>query len=416
MKSTKIFLFIGLLTTTMLHAQENVIEQLLKAHPTYFKHLKDNPSKYRLQILYTQIDRDAANEAQFTTHAYRVDANEYFYPASTVKLAASVLALEKINKLKIDKATTFQTLKNRPTQLEVLADNTAANGLPSIEHYIKKILLVSDNEAYNRLYEFLGQKDFNKTMAAKGFEGVRFTHRLQTTLPLIENQYTNPVQFVNDQGEVIWKQEEQFNKKQIQSPNPLQTILGKGVMNDSGRITMHPVTFGFKNAYPLQAQHDFLKRLMFPNSVKKSERFKLKDNDYAFLYRYMSQYPTESKFPNYTVDSSTIGPAYCKFLYYGGAQKAKINSDVRIFNKVGDAYGFLLDNAYFVDFKNKVEFLVTATIYCNEDEIFNDDKYEYETIGYPFFKQLGEVIYQYELARPKAHVPNLDHLRFTYAD
>jgi hypothetical protein len=415
MKTLKIVFIISICFQAMVHAQENVIEQLLKANPSYFKQLTDNPSKYRLQILYTQIDRDENNKAKFTTHAYRVDANEYFYPASTVKLAASVLALEKINKLKIDKSTTLNTLKNRPTQLEVLLDTSAANGKPSIEHYIKKILLVSDNEAYNRLYEFLGQKDFNKTMASKGFDGVRFTHRLQTSIPLQENQYTNPVQFVNEQGDVIWQQKEQFNKKQIQSPNPFQTILGKGVMNDSGRVTMHPVTFGFKNAYPLQAQHDFLKRLMFPTSVNKSERFKLKAEDYSFLYRYMSEYPTESKFPNYASDS-TIGPAYCKFLYYAGDKKAVMNPNVRIFNKVGDAYGFLLDNAYFVDFQNKVEFLVTATIYCNEDEIFNDDKYDYDTVGFPFFKHLGEVIYQHELSRPKSNLPNLDYLKFSYAD
>ena len=399
--------------TTMLHAQENLIEQLLKSNPTYFKHLTDNPSKYRLQILYTQIDRDSKNQAQFTTHAYRVDANEYFYPASTVKLAASVLALEKINKLKIDKSTTFQTLKNRPTQLEIVKDSTAANGLPSIEHYIKKILLVSDNEAYNRLYEFLGQKDFNNTMANKGFEGVRFTHRLQTSIPLLENQYTNPVQFINQQGEVIWQQKEQFNKKQIVSTNPI--MMGKGVMNDSGRIIPHPVNFSFKNAYPLQAQHDFLKRLLFPASFEKKDRFKLSPEDYSFLYRYMSEYPTESKHPNYSADS-TIGPAYCKFLYYGGDSKANINPNVRIFTKVGDAYGFLLDNAYFVDFKNGVEFMLTATIYCNEDEIFNDDKYDYDTIGFPFYKHLGEVIYNYELARKKVNQPKLDYLKFSYAD
>ncbi len=409
----KLVLVFGLLITTMLHAQENLIEQLLKSNPTYFKHLTDNPSKYRLQILYTQIDRDSKNQAKFTTHAYRVDANEYFYPASTVKLAASVLALEKINKLKIDKSTTFQTLKNRPTQLEILQDSTAANGLPSIEHYIKKILLVSDNEAYNRLYEFLGQKDFNKTMANKGFEGVRFTHRLQTSIPLLENQYTNPVQFINQQDEVIWQQKEQFNKKQITASTPI--LLGKGVMNDSGRIIPHPVNFSFKNAYPLQAQHDFLKRLMFPASFTKSEQFKLKVEDYTFLYRHMSQYPTESKYPSYQSDS-TIGPAYCKFLYYGGDKNAKINPDVRIFNKVGDAYGFLLDNAYFVDFKRGVEFMLTATIYCNEDEIFNDDKYDYDTVGFPFFKHLGEVIYNYELARKKVNQPNLDYLKFSYAD
>ncbi len=415
MKTLKGILLLTLLASTYIQAQDQVIEQLLKANPTYFKQLTDNPAKYRLQILYTQIDRDVDNKPKFTTHAYRVDANEYFYPASTVKLAASVLALEKINQLKIDKNTTFQTLKNRPTQLEVLHDTSAANGFPSIAHYIKKILLVSDNEAYNRLYEFLGQKNFNKIMAKKGFEGVRLTHRLQTSIPLLENQYTNPVQFVNDQGKVIWRQKEQFNKKQIQSPNPLQTILGKGVMNDSGRVTMHPVTFGFKNAFPLQAQHDFLKRLMFPASFVAKDRFKLTDEDYRFLYRYMSEYPTESKKPSYSADS-TIGPAYCKFLLYGGDKHAPLNPDVRIFNKVGDAYGFLLDNAYFVDFKHQVEFMVTATIYCNEDEIFNDDKYEYDTVGFPFFKHLGEVIYQYELNRPKSNLPNLDHLKFTYSD
>ena len=103
MKKLKLLLILGLISTSMVHAQENVIEQLLKANPAYFKHLTDNPSKFRLQILYTQIDRDAENKAKFTTHAYRVNANEYFYPASTVKLAASILALEKINKLKIDK-------------------------------------------------------------------------------------------------------------------------------------------------------------------------------------------------------------------------------------------------------------------------------------------------------------------------
>ncbi len=93
-----------------------------------------------------------------------------------------------------------------------------------------------------------------------------------------------------------------------------------------------------------------------------------------------------------------------------------MNPNIRIFNKVGDAYGFLLDNAYFVDFKNGVEFILTATIYCNEDEIFNDDQYDYEDIGFPFFTHLGEVFYQKELNRPKKNLPNLDYLKFNYAD
>jgi hypothetical protein len=382
----------------------------LLSNPDKFKKLTDNPEKYRLQILYTQIDRDAKNKPTLTTYSYRSDSNEYFYPASTVKLAASVLALEKLNALKIDKSTTFQTLKNRPSQLEIKTDTSAKSGLPSVEHYIKKILLVSDNEAYNRLYEFLGQRPFNETMHTKGFNGVRLTHRLQTPLPRLENQYTNPIQLLDASGNITYQQSEAFNDKPYSASKPI--LLGKGTMNDAGLVEDKPLDFSLKNAYPLHAQHDFLKRLMLPEAFPAKDRFQLSKEDYAFLYRYMSMYPTESKDPDYKDQFAT----YCKFLYYGSEKNAVLNPSVRIFNKVGDAYGFLLDNAYVVDFDKKVEFMVTAVLLCNEDEIFNDEKYDYDTIGFPFYKNLGQVIYDYEAKRQKKHLPNLDHLRFNYAN
>ncbi|MEN9296659.1 MAG: hypothetical protein RJA42_928 [Bacteroidota bacterium] len=401
-------LFLLISMSTFAQKPTNILEQLLLAHPEKFKKLTDLPEKYRLQILYTQIDRDANNKPSLTTYSYRADTNEYFYPASTVKLAASVLALEKLNTLKIKKETTFQTFKNRPSQLEIKTDSTAASGLPSIAHYIKKILLVSDNEAYNRLYEFLGQRSFNESMAKKGFEGVRLTHRLQTPLPRLENQYTNPIKLIDASGKLLYQQPETFNDKPYAANNPI--LLGKGTMNDAGVVEDRPLDFSLKNAYPLQAQHLFLQRLLLPEAFTKKDQFILSKEDYQFLYRYMSMYPTESKEPAYQEEFAT----YCKFLYYGSEKNAVLNPSIRIFNKVGDAYGFLLDNAFVVDFDKKVEFMVTAVLLCNEDEIFNDEKYDYDSIGFPFYKNLGEVIYEYELKRPKKHLPDLSHLRFDY--
>jgi hypothetical protein len=392
-------------------AQENVLESILKAHPESFQKLMENSGHYRLQILYTQIDRDAKNQAHFKTFRYRADSKEYFYPASTVKLAASVLALEKLNAKGLDKSLTMTTLKNRDSQIEVNQDSSAADGRPSVEHYIKKILLVSDNEAYNRLYEFLGQQDFNETMKKKGFEGVRLTHRLQVPLARLENQYTNPVEFLDAKNQVVYAQKEAFNANPYAAENPI--LLGKGVMNDAGIIESKPLDFSLKNAYPLAAQHEFLKRLYFPNSFPKNKRFNLKKDDYSFLYKYMSKYPTESKDPTYSGTDMNF-PTYCKFLYYGSEKQAKLNPHVRIFNKVGDAYGFLLDNAYVVDFNKGIEFLVTAVILCNEDEVFNDEIYDYDTIGFPFFKALGQHIYDYESKRKKAILPDLDYLKFNY--
>lgn len=89
-------------------------------------------------------------------------------------------------------------------------------------------------------------------------------------------------------------------------------------------------------------------------------------------------------------------------------------SYVRVFNKVGWSYGFLTDVSYVVDFKNKVEFMLTTTLYANSDEILNDDKYDYETIGWPFLYQLGQIFYKYELKRERIYQPNLQNLRVNY--
>ncbi|MES2795626.1 MAG: hypothetical protein V4683_06665, partial [Bacteroidota bacterium] len=60
------------------------------------------------------------------------------------------------------------------------------------------------------------------------------------------------------------------------------------------------------------------------------------------------------------------------------------------------------------------EFFVSAVIYCNEDQIFNDDKYDYDQIGFPFMKNLGQLLYDYESKRTKKYLPNLSKMRFEY--
>ena len=102
---------------------------------------------------------------------------------------------------------------------------------------------------------------------------------------------------------------------------------------------------------------------------------------------------------------------YVKFFMYGGDAKV-IPPHIRVFNKVGDAYGFLTDSAYIVDFENKIEFLLSATIYSNENQTFNDNKYEYDEIALPFLKNLGLAIYEIELGRQRNHEPDLSLFRF----
>ncbi len=87
---------------------------------------------------------------------------------------------------------------------------------------------------------------------------------------------------------------------------------------------------------------------------------------------------------------------------------------VRVFNKVGWSYGFLTDVSYIADFQNKVEYMLAATLYVNSDEVLNDGKYDYDTIGYPFLYQLGQTMYQYELRRKRPYPSNLSRFRIQY--
>jgi hypothetical protein len=87
---------------------------------------------------------------------------------------------------------------------------------------------------------------------------------------------------------------------------------------------------------------------------------------------------------------------------------------MRIFNKPGWSYGFLTDAAYIVDFNTNTEFMLSAVIYVNRDAILNDNKYEYSEIGYPFFKEIGEIMYAYDKNRKRNNQANLKSFRFNY--
>jgi hypothetical protein len=125
----------------------------------------------------------------------------------------------------------------------------------------------------------------------------------------------------------------------------------------------------------------------------------------------MSMHPGESVSPVYP--QPEYWDNYVKMFYYG-SEKMTPDTNIRIFNKTGTAYGFLIDAAYIVDYNNKIEFMLSAVIYCNSDGIFNDDKYDYENMGHPFLKHLGRVVYEYELKRKRIHTPDLSAFHFEY--
>jgi hypothetical protein len=393
----------------------SLLKKIIESKPELFSGVLNHPSKNEVQIIYTQITRDKNNKPSFKIFNYNLNAKRYFYPASTVKLAGVVFALEKVNELKekgITANSTMLTDSSFKGQTKVLKDKTAANQKPTISHYIKKILLTSDNDAFNRLFEFIGRAEINTKLKKYGMTESRILNRLAIGDGGEFARHTNAIDFY-DGEKLIHHQPAQYDKKDY--PLELTNLLvGKGYMDSNDKLVNEPFNFADKNVFTMSDQQSLMRRLMMPEAFITKERFNLTPEDYQLIYTYMSKYPTESDFPKYNAEE--FWPTYTKFLYYGSEKEAVLDPNIRIFNKCGDSYGFILDNAYFVDFKNKVEFFLTAVVQSNEDGIYNDDKYEYETICLPFMKNLGKTIYELELNRKKKHLPDLSKFKMDYGN
>lgn len=388
-------------------SSDTFLVDLMKQNPQYFESLLINPHQYRIQIVYTQINRDKNNIPHFKDYTYRLNPNEYFYPASTVKFPLAVLALEKLTHLNINglnKSTTTIYDSVTARQETIYTNPYAIDGRQTIEQAIKEVLVVSDNNAANRLYEFLGQEYIHKQLSKKGYPDVYIRNRLELGRTPLENRETQNVQFFDTNHKLIYNQPAQTNTHPLPYYN---VFIGNGYLNSKDSLVNEPLNFSEKNRISLSDLHHIMQSVIFPDQTPKKQRFNLNKEDRQFLLQWMHTTPTESIYPTY--DSSEYYPAYAKFLMLG-SEKGSIPSHLKIFSKAGDAYGFLLDNAYIIDTDAKVEFMLSAVIYVNSDGILNDNHYDYRTIGLPFMKNLGNTIYKYELSRKRAYLPNFDSI------
>lgn len=361
--------------------------------------------KHEVQLIYTKIIRNKDGTPSFQIYNYNVDPKKYFYPASTVKMPVAFLALQRINELRredpsIDMRTAMIHEAGTPPQQAAETDSSSTTGYPNVAHYVEQIFSVSDNDAYNRLYEFLGQDYINEELRKKGvFQKSRIRTRVGITgFDTESNKYTNPIKLIGEDGDVSYEQDEYYAL--YQDFEDLDgTSKGVGYYSDDlDSVIMKPFDMGEKNFITIEDLEASLKRVIFPEAFPELQRFDLSKEQYEFLYDIMPKSPLDFSFHKDHYDEYTDN--YVKFFWHQ-AEDGSIPDHIEIYNKVGWAYGTLTDCSYIKDTKNNIDFFLTATILVNDNGIFNDGKYEYEEVGLPFLAGLGKAVYEYELGEKK---------------
>ena len=152
-------------------------------------------------------------------------------------------------------------------QTAVYNDPNTPDGKPNIRQYIKRIFLVSDNDAFNRLYEFLGQQYINDELHKRGYTSAQVLHRLDIFLSEDENRHTNPVKFLADDNSILYQQGLVFNQTKYEARND-----SLGIAFYKGDSLIHsPMNFSKKNRITLPDLHSILRSLIFPNAVEQSK-------------------------------------------------------------------------------------------------------------------------------------------------
>jgi hypothetical protein len=377
--------------TTTTAVDSALLRRLLDAHPG-LRPVLARAAHHRVQVVLGLVEPGPDGRPRLVQHGYRA-GEEYLYPASTVKLLAAVAALEWLAELRastgqpldVDTPLLFHPLF-AGEQREERDESNLDGGRITVRHEIRKLFLVSDNEAFNRLYELVGPARLARTVERAGLAGVRVVHRLSEPRSAAENLRLPRIDLVGD-GWVHMLPER--SDPPPPPPGPLRGLrLGRAHFAGD-ELVPGPMDFAGKNRAPLATLQRALCMALRPDVDCGGPGFALGEEERALLRAAMVELPAESANPRY---DPAAHPAESVEFLLPGLRRVVPDAALRVYGKSGQAYGFTLDNAWVVDERTGRGFFLAAALYTNEDGVLNDDAYDYEQVALPFLADLAEAV------------------------
>jgi outer membrane murein-binding lipoprotein Lpp len=345
-------------------AKSGRLASAIQTLQTRFKAVLQQPDAYRLQAFLSY-----PSAAGWQHESYRADA-EWTAPASMVKLPMAMLALRKLTSLGLPLTTQLRIVDPASCGAQFL--ETAQ--YETFERCITRMLVVSDNGAFNRLFEFVGIGETNRQLQALGFADAYIQARLGTCYPE-DNARGRAYQLADSNGVLLgdYPADPDISIVAV-TPAPL---IGKAYLDFDDKRIEQPRDFAKSNHWRLANSHALLLAIAKPQALFAE----LTPEHQQFLRKTMSMLPRQAGF-----DEANYPDAWGKFLLHGD-QQIRLPDSTRITNKIGQAYGFLTDSAWLEDDQHQC--VLSAIIYVNADGVLNDDKYEYDDIGFPLLAELG---------------------------
>jgi hypothetical protein len=349
--------------------------QELRSNPVFDK-VYTNRDAYRFELIVSFIDRKPNGKTRLRTYTTG-DDGRYYYPASTIKLPLAIAVLAQFNP-----DTRDRDIEYWPAQV---CGNTYAR--KTIQELVTKMLVYSDNVAYNMLYDLVGRRAINNTLRQLDIKDSRISRRLMwcsdsahAVHPAVrldgwDRGFREPAD-----GR-IRKDKARFSDAAV----GVKHLMG-------GDWRQGPRDFGDHNYLRLADLHNLVAAI----ATERNPGRILSSDDWTFIKRLMCATP--DKFG----DRKTY-PGVTKYLLFGENSKLDFNRYLS-FNIVGMAYGFMVESTYLCDLATGQEVVISLRGYFNANNVLGDDVYEYHREGYPLFEWVGRLLLEKAVNRNRQDI------------
>lgn len=345
-----------------------------------------HPEKFSFQLIYIKL-RNVNGKFTLEKHSLFEDQH-YFYPASLIKFPLMILMLEHLTSLKKYGCNLDSRISLKTCSCDKATESYVRNSkLPTIRQFMREMMIMSNNDAYNLFFDMVGMDKFNKKYKGLGYKGLVLKSRF--TKNCSKNRWSGGVNFYNSSDSLIWSIPCDSSALKVDLDSSLPVTAGLFHYENGKKIT-GPNTFSPSNYVLLSEATDLLVKLFYP---EKKPDF---DIDSSFLEAFknsLGSFPRELENSEYP--TRTIPDHYYKFFLNPQLMKTS-NGQLRIYNKVGLASSFLSDISYFYDKENDIRFFLSGSILAKPDGIINGGSTDYQTYGMQLFRKIGGLIYQYE--------------------
>jgi len=354
--------------------------------PPVLRAVLDDPDR-QVQLIWLRPQR-SGGELRMRSHVHGLERRRWFSPASVAKLPMALLMAERLAEHGLGAEAVIR-LNAAPESGEWPQDEPLAE---SFARGLNRTFAVSENAPYNRWYEALGADAIHARLAELGCPDVRLVSRLGSA-DAEANRRSVGAALLDARGEVL-ASTAAMRAEARRFPFG-EARIGRGWMDEAGDVIAGPRDVSRSNFMPLADSLRMLRAFVLPESVPEDERWRIDGPLRERLLAALALRPRESPDPRY--DERDHPDGYARWFYVGDGP-ARYPDGLRVLGKTGMAWGWLSEVAHVHDADSGVEFMLAASIHCNADGIYNDDRYDYDSVGLPFLAEIARAVLAEERA------------------